>query len=149
MCYQFIFLCSMFLWESSISEIVKYHLYTFLMTASGCRRWWNFVWGKMASWFGSSTEFKFCNSSYWLQTSIYLGVSNALMNSMKSSKSEFFGDAVVGHESIMHPFPLFIYYHYYCIFKAMEYLLKCREQGGQCSAQDFYTFLSEFQKASR
>ncbi|KAL2523527.1 tRNA dimethylallyltransferase 9 [Abeliophyllum distichum] len=33
--------------------------------------------------------------------------------------------------------------------QAMEYLLKCREQGGQISAQDFYTFLSEFQKSSR
>ncbi|CAI9088768.1 OLC1v1023192C2 [Oldenlandia corymbosa var. corymbosa] len=33
--------------------------------------------------------------------------------------------------------------------QAMEYLLKCREQGGQSSARDFIAFLSEFQKASR
>lgn len=33
--------------------------------------------------------------------------------------------------------------------QAMEYLLMCREQGGQSSARDFFAFLSEFQKASR
>ncbi|XP_043807493.1 tRNA dimethylallyltransferase 9 isoform X1 [Manihot esculenta] len=33
--------------------------------------------------------------------------------------------------------------------QAMEYLLKCRQQGGRSSAGDFYAFLSEFQKASR
>ncbi|GMH05596.1 hypothetical protein Nepgr_007436 [Nepenthes gracilis] len=33
--------------------------------------------------------------------------------------------------------------------QAMEYLLKCREQGGQSSAKDFFAFLSDFQKASR
>ncbi|XAR56484.1 tRNA dimethylallyltransferase [Bertholletia excelsa] len=33
--------------------------------------------------------------------------------------------------------------------QAMEYLLKCREQGGWSSTKDFYTLLSEFQKASR
>nr|XP_027064457.1 tRNA dimethylallyltransferase 9-like isoform X1 [Coffea arabica] len=33
--------------------------------------------------------------------------------------------------------------------QAMEYLLCCREQDGQSSARDFYTFLSAFQKASR
>ncbi|CAK9182939.1 unnamed protein product [Ilex paraguariensis] len=33
--------------------------------------------------------------------------------------------------------------------QAMEYLLKCREQGGWSSTSDFYAFLSEFQKASR
>ncbi|KAF2287338.1 hypothetical protein GH714_039669 [Hevea brasiliensis] len=33
--------------------------------------------------------------------------------------------------------------------QAMEYLLKCREQGGRSSAGEFYAFLSEFQKASR
>ncbi|KAL8129795.1 hypothetical protein V2J09_018950 [Rumex salicifolius] len=32
--------------------------------------------------------------------------------------------------------------------QAMEYLLKCKEQGGG-SASDFFTFLNEFQKASR
>ncbi|GAB4846551.1 tRNA dimethylallyltransferase 9 [Ancistrocladus abbreviatus] len=32
--------------------------------------------------------------------------------------------------------------------QAMDYLLKCREQGGS-SAKDFFAFLSEFQKASR
>ncbi|XP_045801267.1 tRNA dimethylallyltransferase 9 [Trifolium pratense] len=33
--------------------------------------------------------------------------------------------------------------------QATEYLLGCREQGGQSSAGQFYRFLSEFQKASR
>ncbi|KAJ9551735.1 hypothetical protein OSB04_015780 [Centaurea solstitialis] len=33
--------------------------------------------------------------------------------------------------------------------QAMEYLLKCEEQGGRSSERDFYAFLSEFQKASR
>ncbi|XP_058100731.1 tRNA dimethylallyltransferase 9 isoform X2 [Magnolia sinica] len=33
--------------------------------------------------------------------------------------------------------------------QAMEYLLRCREQGGNSSAGEFYAFLSEFQKASR
>lgn len=33
--------------------------------------------------------------------------------------------------------------------QAMEYLLKCEEQGGRSSEHDFYAFLSEFQKASR
>ncbi|XP_026406936.1 tRNA dimethylallyltransferase 9-like isoform X1 [Papaver somniferum] len=33
--------------------------------------------------------------------------------------------------------------------QAMEYLLRCREQGGRSSPQDFYYFLTEFQKASR
>ncbi|XP_049404345.1 tRNA dimethylallyltransferase 9 isoform X2 [Solanum stenotomum] len=33
--------------------------------------------------------------------------------------------------------------------QAMEYLLRCRENGGWSSAQDFYEFLSEFQKESR
>ncbi|XP_059277172.1 tRNA dimethylallyltransferase 9 [Lycium ferocissimum] len=33
--------------------------------------------------------------------------------------------------------------------QAMEYLLRCRENGGWSSAGDFYRFLSEFQKASR
>lgn len=33
--------------------------------------------------------------------------------------------------------------------QAMEYLLGCRQQGGQSSAGEFYRFLSEFQKASR
>ncbi|XVF18719.1 hypothetical protein REPUB_Repub11eG0047100 [Reevesia pubescens] len=33
--------------------------------------------------------------------------------------------------------------------QAMEYLLRCREQGGMSSIRDFYYFLSEFQKASR
>ncbi|XP_043690368.1 tRNA dimethylallyltransferase 9 isoform X2 [Telopea speciosissima] len=33
--------------------------------------------------------------------------------------------------------------------QAMEYLVKCREQGGRSSAGDFYSFLAEFQKASR
>ncbi|XP_042489984.1 tRNA dimethylallyltransferase 9 [Macadamia integrifolia] len=33
--------------------------------------------------------------------------------------------------------------------QAMEYLIKCREQGGRSSARDFYSFLAEFQKASR
>lgn len=33
--------------------------------------------------------------------------------------------------------------------QAMEYLLRCREDGGSSSAGDFYAFLSEFQKASR
>ncbi|XVE50129.1 hypothetical protein DITRI_Ditri01bG0136900 [Diplodiscus trichospermus] len=33
--------------------------------------------------------------------------------------------------------------------QAMEYLLRCREQGGMSSTRDFYYFLSEFQKASR
>ncbi|KAI3708325.1 hypothetical protein L2E82_37492 [Cichorium intybus] len=33
--------------------------------------------------------------------------------------------------------------------QAMEYLLKCEEQGGRSSTRDFYAFLSEFQKASR
>ncbi|KAF7836663.1 tRNA dimethylallyltransferase 9 isoform X1 [Senna tora] len=32
---------------------------------------------------------------------------------------------------------------------AMEYLLRCRQHGGQSSAGEFYEFLSEFQKASR
>lgn len=31
----------------------------------------------------------------------------------------------------------------------MEYLLKCKEQGGGSSTRDFYYFLSNFQKASR
>lgn len=31
----------------------------------------------------------------------------------------------------------------------MEYLLLCREQGGQSSAEQFYYFLNSFQKASR
>ncbi|WJX73183.1 tRNA dimethylallyltransferase [Trifolium repens] len=33
--------------------------------------------------------------------------------------------------------------------QATEYLLGCRQQGGQSSAGEFYRFLSEFQKASR
>ncbi|KAF3659920.1 hypothetical protein FXO37_13749 [Capsicum annuum] len=33
--------------------------------------------------------------------------------------------------------------------QAMEYLLRCRENGGWSSAGDFYGFLSEFQTASR
>nr|DAD21155.1 TPA_asm: hypothetical protein HUJ06_022618 [Nelumbo nucifera] len=33
--------------------------------------------------------------------------------------------------------------------QAMEYLVKCRQQQGHSSAQDFYAFLSEFQKSSR
>ncbi|CBI20214.3 unnamed protein product, partial [Vitis vinifera] len=33
--------------------------------------------------------------------------------------------------------------------QAMEYLVTCREQGGRSSPQEFYAFLSEFQKASR
>ncbi|KAL3503147.1 hypothetical protein ACH5RR_037596 [Cinchona calisaya] len=33
--------------------------------------------------------------------------------------------------------------------QAMDYLLYCREQDGQSSARDFYTFLSAFQKVSR
>ncbi|CAO2836215.1 unnamed protein product [Amaranthus hypochondriacus] len=33
--------------------------------------------------------------------------------------------------------------------QGMEYLLKCREEGGQSSAREFLSFLSEFQKASR
>ncbi|XP_058221545.1 tRNA dimethylallyltransferase 9 [Rhododendron vialii] len=33
--------------------------------------------------------------------------------------------------------------------QAMEYLLKCREQGGWSSSREFYAFLSEFQKVSR
>ncbi|KAL4580400.1 hypothetical protein LXL04_016591 [Taraxacum kok-saghyz] len=33
--------------------------------------------------------------------------------------------------------------------QAMDYLLKCEEQGGRSSTRDFYYFLSEFQKASR
>lgn len=33
--------------------------------------------------------------------------------------------------------------------QAMEYLLRCRENGGWSSAEDFYGFLSEFQKTSR
>ncbi|KAJ9671500.1 hypothetical protein PVL29_025280 [Vitis rotundifolia] len=33
--------------------------------------------------------------------------------------------------------------------QAMEYLVMCREQGGRSSPQEFYAFLSEFQKASR
>ncbi|KAL2331371.1 hypothetical protein Fmac_018952 [Flemingia macrophylla] len=33
--------------------------------------------------------------------------------------------------------------------QAMEYLLNCREQGGESSVREFYKFLSEFQKASR
>ncbi|EOY13194.1 PREDICTED: tRNA dimethylallyltransferase 9 [Theobroma cacao] len=33
--------------------------------------------------------------------------------------------------------------------QAMEYLLRCREQGGMSSTRDVYYFLSEFQKASR
>lgn len=33
--------------------------------------------------------------------------------------------------------------------QAMEYLLRCRENGGWSSAGDFYGFLSEFQKESR
>ncbi|WOL13367.1 tRNA dimethylallyltransferase 9 isoform X1 [Canna indica] len=33
--------------------------------------------------------------------------------------------------------------------QAMEYLLSCREQGGRSSPEEFYAFLSEFQKASR
>ncbi|KAF7822651.1 tRNA dimethylallyltransferase 9 [Senna tora] len=33
--------------------------------------------------------------------------------------------------------------------QAMEYLLKCRQQGGQSSVREFFSFLSEFQKASR
>ncbi|XP_024631459.1 tRNA dimethylallyltransferase 9 isoform X2 [Medicago truncatula] len=33
--------------------------------------------------------------------------------------------------------------------QAMDYLIGCREQGGQSSAGEFYRFLSEFQKASR
>nr|XP_043628028.1 tRNA dimethylallyltransferase 9 [Erigeron canadensis] len=33
--------------------------------------------------------------------------------------------------------------------QAMEYLLYCEEQGGKSSPRDFYSFLSEFQKASR
>ncbi|RDX98934.1 tRNA dimethylallyltransferase 9, partial [Mucuna pruriens] len=33
--------------------------------------------------------------------------------------------------------------------QAMEYLLRCRQQGGQSSVGEFYQFLSEFQKASR
>ncbi|KAJ6314400.1 hypothetical protein OIU78_017971 [Salix suchowensis] len=33
--------------------------------------------------------------------------------------------------------------------QAMEYLLRCREDGGRTSAGEFYAFLSEFQKASR
>ncbi|KAH0710366.1 hypothetical protein KY284_011793 [Solanum tuberosum] len=33
--------------------------------------------------------------------------------------------------------------------QAMEYLLRCRENGGWSSAGDFYEFLSEFQKGSR
>ncbi|KAK4373949.1 hypothetical protein RND71_004626 [Anisodus tanguticus] len=33
--------------------------------------------------------------------------------------------------------------------QAMEYLLRCRENGGWSSVGDFYGFLSEFQKASR
>lgn len=33
--------------------------------------------------------------------------------------------------------------------QAMEYLVKCRQQGGCSSTREFYAFLSEFQKASR
>ncbi|KAI8552480.1 hypothetical protein RHMOL_Rhmol06G0269700 [Rhododendron molle] len=33
--------------------------------------------------------------------------------------------------------------------QAMEYLLKCREQGGWSSSREFYAFFSEFQKVSR
>ncbi|XP_038897358.1 tRNA dimethylallyltransferase 9 isoform X2 [Benincasa hispida] len=33
--------------------------------------------------------------------------------------------------------------------QAMEYLLRCRQQGGRSSPGEFYAFLSEFQKASR
>ncbi|KAJ4726410.1 tRNA dimethylallyltransferase 9 [Melia azedarach] len=33
--------------------------------------------------------------------------------------------------------------------QAMEYLLRCRQQGGRSSTGEFYAFLSEFQKASR
>ncbi|KAJ7948724.1 tRNA dimethylallyltransferase 9 [Quillaja saponaria] len=33
--------------------------------------------------------------------------------------------------------------------QAMEYLLRCRHQGGRSSVGDFYHFLSDFQKASR
>ncbi|XP_061349655.1 tRNA dimethylallyltransferase 9 isoform X2 [Gastrolobium bilobum] len=33
--------------------------------------------------------------------------------------------------------------------QAMEYLLRCRQQGGQSSVGEFYKFLSEFQRASR
>ncbi|KAL2944503.1 tRNA dimethylallyltransferase 9 [Bienertia sinuspersici] len=33
--------------------------------------------------------------------------------------------------------------------QGMEYLLRCREQGGHSSAKEFFSFLSEFQKASR
>ncbi|XP_004137218.1 tRNA dimethylallyltransferase 9 isoform X4 [Cucumis sativus] len=33
--------------------------------------------------------------------------------------------------------------------QAMEYLLRCRQQGGRSSPEEFYAFLSEFQKASR
>ncbi|KAF8411030.1 hypothetical protein HHK36_003569 [Tetracentron sinense] len=35
------------------------------------------------------------------------------------------------------------------LLQAMEYLMKCREQGGGSSVGEFYAFLSEFQKASR
>ncbi|KAJ4847165.1 tRNA dimethylallyltransferase 9 [Turnera subulata] len=33
--------------------------------------------------------------------------------------------------------------------QAMEYLLRCREQGGRSSPAEFYAFLSDFQRASR
>ncbi|XP_071730121.1 tRNA dimethylallyltransferase 9 [Rutidosis leptorrhynchoides] len=33
--------------------------------------------------------------------------------------------------------------------QAMEYLLNCEQQGGRSSTHEFYSFLSEFQKASR
>lgn len=33
--------------------------------------------------------------------------------------------------------------------QGMEYLLRCREQGGQSSVNDFFSFLWDFQKASR
>ncbi|KAL5736477.1 hypothetical protein ACOSP7_030842 [Xanthoceras sorbifolium] len=33
--------------------------------------------------------------------------------------------------------------------QAMEYLLRCRQQGGRSSTREFYSFLSEFQKVSR
>lgn len=38
---------------------------------------------------------------------------------------------------------------YNSLYQAMEYLIKCRLQGGQSSVREFFDFLYEFQKASR
>lgn len=46
--------------------------YSFQIVAFPCRKRWDIVWGQMASWYRSSTQFKLCHSSNRLQAGISL-----------------------------------------------------------------------------